>query len=115
MINFELPNVYSHCVSTIFSLTLDDASGNVDAIDIGDTRKPRSIALHALKRYLFWTDVGSNQSVYRSEMDGSNRIALVQNVTGVGALTVDANRDLVYFSIDGESIEYMNLDGTNRY
>lgn len=67
-----------------------------------------------MKRYLFWTDVGNNQSIFRSGMDGLNQIVLVSNLTGVGALTVDTTRDLVYFSVVGESIDFMNLNGSNR-
>lgn len=93
-----------------FSLN-GDLIGNVDAG--ADMEKPRSIAVHALRRLVIWTDVGL-QAVFRARMDGADRRQLVTNLDGVSAMAVDPQLDLVFFA-HGKCIEVIDLDGQNRY
>lgn len=82
-------------------------------MDVGtDIERPRSIALHSMRRLVLWTDVGL-QAVFRARMDGAERRALLTKLDGVSALTVDAHLDLVFVA-HGKCIEMMALDGTNR-
>lgn len=71
--------------------------------------------MHVIKRYLFWTDTGSQQAIYRSKMDGSERIVLQQNLNGVTAMTVDSQRDLIFYALESKKIFYMDLNGKNKY
>lgn len=83
-------------------------------VDIGDSEKPRSIAVHSFKRLLFWTDVGSQQSIHRARIDGADRMTLAFKLDGVAAIAVDMQLDLIFFAY-GKRIDVMDLDGRNRY
>lgn len=82
-------------------------------VDIGDTEKPRGIAVHSMKRLLFWTDVGSQQSIYRARIDGADRITLAFKLDGIAAIAVDQQLDLLFFAYN-KRIDVMDLDGRNR-
>lgn len=83
-------------------------------IDIGDSEKPQSIAVHSMKRLLFWTDVGSQQSIYRARIDGADRFALASKLDGITAIAIDQDLDLLFFAYN-ERIDVMDIDGRNRY
>lgn len=83
-------------------------------VDIGDSEKPRSIAVHSMKRLLFWTDVGSQQAIYRARIDGADRLTLAFNLKGVAAIAIDQDLDLLFFAY-GARIDVMDLDGRNKY
>lgn len=83
-------------------------------VDIGDSEKPRSIAVHSMKRLLFWTDVGSQQAIYRARIDGADRLTLALNLKGVSAIAIDQDLDLLFFA-HGARINVMDLDGRNKY
>nr|XP_034302441.1 low-density lipoprotein receptor-related protein 4 isoform X2 [Crassostrea gigas] len=71
-----------------------------------------SVALHPPKGYMFWID-GAGM-VGRANMDGTDPLFLVAyGMTSALAIAVDYKSDKVYY-IDGERIDYMNLDGGNR-
>lgn len=82
-------------------------------VDIGDSEKPRSIAVHSMKRLLFWTDVGSQQSIYRSRVDGADRLTLAIKLDGIAAIAVDQDLDLLFFAYN-KRIDVMDLDGRNK-
>lgn len=94
----------------MFSLN-GDSIGNVDAG--ADMEKPRSIAVHAMRRLLFWTDVGI-QSVFRARLDGADRQQLATNLDGITAMAIDPQLDLLFFS-HGKCIEVIDLNGEFRY
>lgn len=83
-------------------------------VDIGDSEKPRSIAVHPMKRLLFWTDVGSQQAIFRSRLDGADRMTLASKLDGVAAIAVDPQLDLVFLAY-GKQIDVMDLTGQNKY
>jgi len=66
---------------------------SVGVIDTGDSEKPRNIAVHAMKRLLFWTDVGSHQAIIRARVDGNERVELAYKLEGVTALALDQQSD----------------------
>lgn len=82
-------------------------------VDIGDTEKPRSIAIHSMKRLLFWTDVGTQQAVFRARIDGADRMTLAFKLEGIAAIAVDQELDLLFFAYN-KRIDVMDLDGRNK-
>lgn len=102
--------------SVDFKFCIQNGSLNGDPIghvEIGDSEKPRSVAIHPIKRLIFWTDVGSQQAIFRARIDGAERIALAEKLEGVSAMTVDPQQDLVFFA-HGKIIDMMKIDGQNR-
>jgi low density lipoprotein receptor-related protein 5/6 len=93
-----------------FSLDEYDPIG---IVDIGKSEKPRSIAIHPIRRLLFWTDVGSQQSVVRAKMDGSSSMILADHLEGVTSLGLDPISNIVFFA-HGKKIEYIDINGKNR-
>lgn len=83
-------------------------------VDIGDTEKPRSISIHSMKRLLFWTDAGGQQSIYRARIDGADRLTLASKLDGIAAIAVDQQLDLLFFAYN-KRIDVMDLDGRNKY
>ena len=84
--------------------------------------RPRRIALHPLKGYMFWTDWGmKNPKIERSLLDGSQRLDLVnktlfKDIGWPNGITVDYSSNFVYW-IDAKikRIFRMNLNGGNFY
>lgn len=66
-----------------------------------------------MQRLLFWTDVGSQQAIFRARMDGQERITLAAKLDGVTAMAVDPQLDLVIFA-HGKSIDIIGIDGLNK-
>lgn len=95
-------------------MIFEDSLLSVDTIDIGNTEKPRSIALHPVKRLIFWTDVGMQPAIYRARMDGAERRALATKLDGITALAIDTTRDLIYFALESKVIDVMDINGKNR-
>lgn len=83
-------------------------------VDIGYTEKPRSIAVHSMKRLLFWTDAGSQQAIYRARVDGADRMTLAIQLDGIAAIAVDQQLDLLFYAYN-KRIDVMDLDGRNKY
>lgn len=104
--------ISTYALSIFLSLRLDGVELGV--VDIGDSEKPRSIAVHSMKRLLFWTDVGSQQSIYRSRIDGADRLTLAFKLDGIAAIAIDQDLDLLFFAYN-KRIDVMDIDGRNRY
>lgn len=96
-------------LSKFFSLNGDP----IGHVEIGDSEKPRGVAVHPMKRLIFWTDVGSKQAIFRARIDGAERITLAEKLDGVSAMTVDSQQDLVFFA-HGKIIDMMKIDGQNK-
>ena len=86
---------------------------NIGVIDTGDSEKPRNIAVHTMKRLLFWTDVGSQQAIIRSRVDGAERVVLAFKLEGVNALAIDQQTEMVYYA-HGKRIDAMDINGKNK-
>lgn len=86
----------------------------IGVIDTGDSEKPRNIAVHSMKRLLFWTDVGSQQAIIRARVDGAERVVLAFKLEGVTALAVDQQTDMIYYA-HGKRIDSMDINGQNKY
>ncbi|ESP00094.1 hypothetical protein LOTGIDRAFT_158324 [Lottia gigantea] len=79
--------------------------------------EPRSIAVHPVKRFLFWCDAGVERpGIERSYLDGSNRTIIVarNRVQRPRALAIDFKDDRLYWT-DGMVIHYGKLDGTGQF
>lgn len=83
---------------------------SIGNVETGDFAKPRSIAIHTIKRLLFWTDAGSEQAIYRSRLDGSDRVMLAAKLEGVTALCIDPQLNLVFYA-HGKRIDAIDLNG----
>jgi len=86
---------------------------SVGVIDTGDSEKPRNIAVHAMKRLLFWTDVGSHQAIIRARVDGNERVELAYKLEGVTALALDQQSDMIYYA-HGKRIDAIDINGKNK-
>ena len=82
--------------------------------------RPRRIALHPLKGYMFWTDWGmKNPKIERSSLDGSQRLDLVNKtlLKGIGwpnGIAIDYSSNLLYWTdAKIKQIFRMNLNGGN--
>jgi len=80
--------------------------------------RPRRIALHPLKGYMFWTDWGmKNPKIERSSLDGSQRLDLVNKtlLKGIGwpnGIAIDYSSNLLYWTdAKIKQIFRMNLNG----
>lgn len=67
---------------------------------------------------MFWTDWGSTAKIERANLDGSDRVVIVN--TGLkwpNGITIDYDRDLIYW-VNGDNvtraIEYCDFNGNNR-
>ncbi|XP_052903013.1 low-density lipoprotein receptor-related protein 6 [Anopheles moucheti] len=96
--------------NTINITTLDGNIASIGNVDIGRTEKPRSLALHAMKRLLFWTDVGSAQSITRAKLDGSQRVELITKLEGIQALALDPQLNRLFYA-HGKRIDTMDING----
>ncbi|KAK9731245.1 Low-density lipoprotein receptor domain class A [Popillia japonica] len=78
--------------------------------------KPRDIVVDPLGGYMYWSDWGEKPKIERAGMDGSNRIVLVKdNLMWPNGLAIDHNAGKLYWADGGtKSIEFSNLDGSNR-
>lgn len=74
---------------------------------------PRSIAIDTIKRLLFWTDSGSEQAIYRSRLDGSDRVKLISKLEGVTALCIDPQLSLVFYA-HGKRIDVTDFNGKSK-
>uniref|UniRef100_A0A182YL08 EGF-like domain-containing protein n=1 Tax=Anopheles stephensi TaxID=30069 RepID=A0A182YL08_ANOST len=83
---------------------------SIGNVDIGRTEKPRSLALHPMKRLLFWTDVGSAQSITRAKLDGSQRVELITKLEGIQALALDPQLNRLFYA-HGKRIDTMDING----
>lgn len=102
--------LHSFTDDNCFSL---DGYDPIGIVDIGHSEKPRSIAIHPIRRLLFWTDVGLQQAVVRAKMDGSNSMILADHLEGVTSLALDPISNIVFFA-HGKKIEFVDINGKNR-
>ena len=64
---------------------------------------------------MYWANGGREPTIERADLDGSNRHAVIANVTRPTGLTIDYSLGLIFWvDIENQVIECANLDGTNR-
>lgn len=65
---------------------------------------------------MYWSDWGEKPKIERAGMDGSDRIVLIRNnLTWPNGLAIDHTAGKLYWADGGtKSIEFTNLDGSNR-
>ncbi|KAK6166565.1 hypothetical protein SNE40_023222 [Patella caerulea] len=101
---------------TINVLSLDNYDYRLTLIDTG-LDEPRGIALLPNKGRMYWTDWGIHAKIEVADMDGSNRriFLSLENGTWPNGLTIDSQRNVLYWvNAKSDTIESVNLDGTNR-
>lgn len=65
---------------------------------------------------MYWTDWGDDTKIEQSNLDGSDRVTLVNTSIGwPNGLAIDRNQRKLYWAdAKLDCIEYMNLDGSGR-
>ena len=65
---------------------------------------------------MFWTDWGENPKIERADMDGQNRITLINDTLQQPfGITIDHEHHRIYWCDSGNNlIEYASLDGGSR-
>ncbi|XP_028649665.2 low-density lipoprotein receptor-related protein 4 isoform X1 [Erpetoichthys calabaricus] len=78
--------------------------------------RPRDIVVDPIGGYMYWTDWGVSPKIERAGMDASNRIVIISyNLTWPNGLAIDYETKRLYWADAGmKTIEYANLDGTDR-
>ncbi len=69
-----------------------------------------------LCRYMYWTDWGDEPKIERANLDGTERLCLVNTSLGwPNGLALDVPENKIYWGdAKTDSIEVANMDGTNR-
>ncbi|XP_022093384.1 sushi, von Willebrand factor type A, EGF and pentraxin domain-containing protein 1-like isoform X2 [Acanthaster planci] len=77
--------------------------------------KARSIAIHAGRRLMFWTEFGPPGQIERASLDGSDRRVILENFNGLNGLSIDFDEDRIYYAdrVSG-SIQHMDFEGNGR-
>lgn len=77
--------------------------------------EPRTVALHPLHGYLYWTDWGTHVHIGKAGMDGSNPHVIVNSTLGwPNALTISYDTDELFWGDAREDyIAASDLDGKN--
>ncbi|XP_077987039.1 low-density lipoprotein receptor-related protein 6-like [Glandiceps talaboti] len=99
------------------SINIARLDGEGDTILISDgIDEPSGIAIHAVKRYLFWTDVGTSPHIERSSLNGKERKILVRSaLSQPNHLAIDFNKDRLYWTDDGRhKLESTDFNGEDR-
>ncbi|KAF6200224.1 hypothetical protein GE061_006527 [Apolygus lucorum] len=118
--SFTLDPVYRvifwSCASegTINATRLDNGSSpTVLVVQTHSTEKPRHLAVHPLKGFLFWTTEGRDYRIYKSRMDGFRRVMLFSESRTIISMTIDTAHNTLYWSTIS-SIESCDMNGKNR-
>jgi hypothetical protein len=87
-----------------------------EIIRVGPNTNPRGIAVDPERRFMFWTDWGSDPMIERADMDGENRMSIVTvDLLQPFGITVDYDSLRIYWCDSGSnSIQYASLDGNGR-
>jgi len=74
------------------------------------------ISVYSYFRQMYWTDWGNDTKIEQSNLDGSDRVTLVNTSIGwPNGLAIDrSQRKLYWADAKLDLIEYMNLDGSDR-
>ncbi|XP_071809524.1 vitellogenin receptor Yl-like [Asterias amurensis] len=102
-------NVFMH----IMRATMDGENKEVIVENIGSLR---AIFVHHLSGFIYWTDWGDFPKIERADLDGGNRITLIEGELGwPNGILVDHENNMMYWcdaSLD--KIERSDLLGENR-
>ncbi|XP_071809756.1 uncharacterized protein [Asterias amurensis] len=97
----------------IMRATMDGENKEVIVENIGS---PRAIVVHHLSGFIYWTDWGDYPKIERADLDGGNRITLIEGELGwPNGILVDHENNMLYWcdaSLD--KIERSDLLGENR-
>lgn len=78
--------------------------------------KPRNLAVHSTKGWLFYTNLVSPARIERCRLDGSGRLRIVESdIDQPSALTIDTEDDVIYWADTNlKTIQVSSLDGSNQ-
>ncbi|XP_070561314.1 low-density lipoprotein receptor-related protein 6-like [Ptychodera flava] len=77
---------------------------------------PRDIAVHSIKKILFWADSGSYPRIEKSMLSGRDRdVVVADNTTSPVALTIDYQRDRLYwYDANSGMMHSTSFDGKSQ-
>ena len=81
-----------------------------------DLKKPGALAVHPVRGFLFWVDLGTKVKIERSALDGTSRTVIADSNLGFPIdMSIDYKRNILYFvDRDIKFLEMMYLDGSSR-
>lgn len=80
-----------------------------------DLDSPRAIALNTKTGHMVWTDWGSQVRIERADMDGKQRVLIVDDNLGwPNGITFTKHGRIIWTDSKTHTIEMIDLNGTNR-
>ncbi|KAK6630230.1 hypothetical protein RUM43_015023 [Polyplax serrata] len=105
---------WSCATSDVINVTrIDSPTVRVDSILKNVSHKPRNLALHPEQGFLFWTDLGTTHKIYRSRLDGSEKVLIANELKDLTAIAVDRVSNLLFFA-HSYQIDMCNMEGQRR-
>ncbi|XP_014255223.1 low-density lipoprotein receptor-related protein 4 [Cimex lectularius] len=100
----------------ISKIVVSRIDGSFKKIIITRVDDPRCIALYPQKGYIFWTTIGLNPRIERSNLDGSYRKIIHGTELGIpNGLAIDYQLNKIFWSDSlNNKIEVSDLNGRNR-
>ncbi|VDH98697.1 Hypothetical predicted protein, partial [Mytilus galloprovincialis] len=85
-----------------------------DILQKSSKYRPHSVAVDSEHDNIYWSE-RNYKAVFRSELDGSNEIEIINSSAEIGYLTLDVNNNWIYY-MDNENstINRCTLNGENR-
>lgn len=71
------------------------------------------IGILPVNRFLFWTDLGTTHKIYRSRLDGSEKVLMANELKDLTAIAVDRVSNLLFFA-HSYQIDMCNMEGQRR-
>lgn len=99
-------------MGNLINVTRLDNSIAFGHLDTKEGEKPRLIAIHVTRRFLFYTDEGETHQLVRARLDGSHKLS-IQRSKDIIALAVDSESDIIVWA-QGQKIYMANIEGGNK-
>ncbi|XP_072180611.1 uncharacterized protein [Diadema setosum] len=79
-----------------------------------DVIRPRSLVIHAPRKYLFWTEFGPPSQIERANLDGTGRKIIRTGLGSPNGLAIDFINDRLYYATrDNGAIDFVDFDGNS--
>ncbi|XP_030837511.1 sushi, von Willebrand factor type A, EGF and pentraxin domain-containing protein 1 isoform X2 [Strongylocentrotus purpuratus] len=78
-----------------------------------DIVRPRSLVIHAIRKFMFWTEFGPPSQIERANLDGTGHMVIKTGLNSPNGLALDFNNDRLFYATRGDGIiNSVNLDGS---
>ncbi|XP_002741307.2 prolow-density lipoprotein receptor-related protein 1-like [Saccoglossus kowalevskii] len=85
-----------------------------NSIVTGDLDHPSAIAVNPREGKIFWINNGESPKIEAANMDGTNRVAIIEGLQKPGGLAIDLNLNKLYYTDAGDqSIHASDFNGEN--